>query len=382
MISEKLQNQIGDLRGSMMKLKMNPISNSNLADVKDCINVIFGDVCRQVIYTVNTDKMFFGIVVMPIIPAKEIINILMNNDRYIVNQLYVEIDSKMFDPMLDLDIDEITSLLLREVGHMCSDSTPIQKVKADIDNYLFRQKQTIKISDSIHYAELLSFGVRDALRKTVSVFEANKDEQIDQFDIDCEIDEDIRCAMNKIDDNGYNYNSEIDNKLIFLSWVLRLYRDVLSNRIAALHTLKKAIELTGSTLEKKEMSNIITRLERIDDDSLLTESTFLDELVQTFKRNAKNMKLMGLKGYEDDYYQLEFEVKNMETQDEALLLLHRINSRMAVLDDFMCTEELDKTNYARWRGLYNKYNELRSSLAKNKIYQNKTRLYVNYGFDD
>jgi len=265
---------------------------------------------------------------------------------------------------------------------MVSDASPMQRVKADIDDYLYKENTTIKISDCVHYIELLSFGVRDAIRKTISIFEAEKGSQIDQFDIDCEIDSDLRCAMNKIDNNGYNYNSDIDNKLIFLSWVLRLYCNVLKYRIQSLHTLKKGIELTGSELEKKEMKNIIIRLERIDDDSLLTESSFLDSIAQTFKDNSKKMKIQGIQRYEDDFYQLQFEVNNLETSDDAILILHSINSRMSVLDDFLTSEELDKKSYDKWNALKTKYNELRNSVSKNKVYQNKTRLYVNYGADD
>ena len=383
MISERMQNLIADLRGSLMKLKMNPRGNANLNDIRDSLNAIFGeDKVKQVIYTDNTDKVFFGLIVMPIIPAKDIIDIFLKNDHYVINQVYVELDSKMFNEMLNLSLDEITALVIREVGHMVADASPIETVKADIDNYLYQKNITIKLSDSIHYAELLSFGVRDAIRKTISIFEAPKGEQIDQFDIDCEIDEDLKSAMKKIDDNGYNFNSEIDNKLIFLSWVLRLYRNVLEYRIAAIHTLKKTIELTPSILEKKECGNIITRLERIDDDSLLTEATFLDDIVQNLKRSAKTMKMQGIQKYEDDYYEIQFQVNNLETQDDAVLLLHQISSRMAVLDDLLSSEEMSKGDYAKWRDLYHRYNQLRSSIAKNKIYQNKTRLNVNYGMDD
>lgn len=383
MISEQLQNRICDLSGSILALKASKTKGTALLeDVKYCLNQIFSGVVAQVIYTENSDKPFFGLVVMPVIPGKDIIDIFMKNEQYVINKIYVEFDSKLFSELLDLTNDEITALLIREVGHMVSDSTPIQKVKADIDDYLYQRNETIKISDCVHYVELLSYGVRDAIRKTISVFEAEKEDQIDQFDIDCEIDADLKDAMSKIDDHGYNPNSDIDNKLIFLSWVLRLYRDVLTYRIDSIHDLKESMQLTASQLEIKEMNNIIRRLERIDDDSLLTESSFLDNILQVFKDNSKKMKIMGIQRYEDDYYQLQFEVNNLETQDDAILILHQINSRMAVIDDFLTSEEVDKNTYAKWSALYRNFNELRNSVAKNRLYQNKTRLYVNYGMDD
>ena len=387
MLNETMQNRIGDLSGALMALKMHPKSAIVLQDIRSAINAIFkndkGDgVCKQVIFTENTDKLFFGIVVMPVIPADKIIDILMKDEHYIIPEVYVELDSKLFSEMLDLDVNEITALVLREVDHMVSDARPMEQIKNDIDNYLYKKGENIKLSDSVHYMELLSFGVRDAIRKTVSIFEATKDHITDQSDDDMEITEDLRSAMNKIDNNGFNFNSEIDNKLIFLSWVLRLYRDVLTYRVNAIYTLKHSIRLTPSVLEQKEMKNIISRLERIDDDSLLQEGSVLGSIVDAFRRTSGDMKRNGIKRYEDDFYEIQFEVNNIETQEEAMLLLHRINSRMCVIDDYISTEEMNKSDYHRWTGLYQKYGALRATLAKNKIYQNKTRLYVNYGMDD
>lgn len=382
MLSEQLMNKIAELRACVIALKDHGTKASELVDMNNAINAIFNDCCRQVILTKNTDKIFFGVVVMPIIPAKEILSILMKSDKYIINQIYVELDSKLFNPMLDLTPDEITAIILHEVGMMVSDASPIEKVKADIDNYLYKKNEVIKLSDSVHYMELLSFGVRDSIRKTVSVFERAKGEWATDYDVDCEIDKDLDSAMVKINNNGYNYNGPIDNKFIFLSWVLRLYRKILTYRIPAIHTLKKGILLTASYLERKEMNNIIRRLERIDDDSLLTEANMLTSITNFFKDNAKKMKISGLKQYEDDYYQFKFEANNMETQDEAILLMHRINSRMSVIDDYLSTEEINKEDRTRWQTLYNNFNKLRAEIANSRIYQNKTRIYVNYGVDD
>ena len=382
MLSEQLMNKIAELRACVIALKDHGAKASELVDMNNAINAIFNDCCGQVILTKNTDKIFFGVVVMPIIPAKEILSILMKSDKYIINQIYVELDSKLFSPMLDLTPDEITAIILHEVGMMVSDASPIEKVKADIDNYLYKKNEVIKLSDSVHYMELLSFGVRDSIRKTVSVFERAKGEWTTDYDVDCEIDKDLDSAMIKINNNGYNYNGPIDNKFIFLSWVLRLYRKILTYRIPAIHTLKKGIVLTASYLERKEMNNIIRRLERIDDDSLLTEANMLTSITNFFKDNAKKMKISGLKQYEDDYYQFKFEANNMETQDEAILLMHRINSRMSVIDDYLSTEEISKEDRTRWQTLYSNFNKLRGEIANSRIYQNKTRIYVNYGVDD
>jgi len=380
-LSEKLENDILDFQAAIRTLIAKKDSYTFI-EVRDSINRLFGSGgCKQVIYTENTDKMFFGVCVMPIIPAKSIIGIVQNDDKYMITEYYLELDSKLFDEAMALSYSEIAAIIMHEVGHLITDANPMEIVKNNIDDYLLQRNETIKLTESIHYIEILSYGIRDALRKVTSIFEAEEDKIIDQFDIDCGNSDLLTSAMSKIASNGYNVNHSIDNKIVVLSWVMRLYKDVLSNRIAAIHSLTRGIEITASVLERKEFTNIIRRLERIDDDVLLTES-FVDDIIQVFKRNAKQMKINGISKYDDDYFEIEFNVNNMETQEDAVLLLHQINSRMSVIDDYLSSEEMDKVTYKRWADLYNKYNVLRGTISKNKIYQNKTRLYVNYGFDN
>ena len=387
MLNISLQEKIGDLMGAIINLRTHRGDPNILNDIKNCLNAIFtngGDapVCRQVLYTNNTDKLFFGIIVMPNIEANDVVKMFISNERFTIPQVWVELDSKLFEDDLGLTNNEITALILREVSHIVADSRPVEEVKAEIDSYLLRTASTIKLSDSVHYKELLSFGVRDAIRKITSIFELPMDaDPTDQFDRDMEINIDIKAAMDKIRKSGINPNSEIDNKIIFLGWVLRLYKDVLSNRIPAIHYLNTMIKLTPSQIEAREFKTIIERLKRIDDDSLIREGVF-DSLVDSISKMRFDMKRNGIKKYENDYYEIQFECNNLETQEDAMLMLHRINSRMAVLEDYLTSEELTKADYARWSGLYRKYAELRAELSKNKIYQNKTRVYVNYGMDD
>ena len=369
MTDEMLQTKLGDLAGALGKIKSNPKSVEAREEIRKTLNEIFidpkkhnKDVIRDVLYTDNFDKMFFGVMVMPAMIADDVIKGIIGNEKVVINQVYVELDSKLFDEALDLSIYEIAALIVREVAHMVADSSPMEQIKKDIDLYLFSTGQTLKLSDISHYKEILSYGIRDAIRKSVSIFEINdKSKIVDSFDDELGIKEDIVSAMVKIDKNGYNWNSDIDNKLIFLSWVIRLYKDVIHKRIDAINDLGAAIKLTGSKIEKREMENIIARLSRIDDDSLLQE---------------------GALDYISDFFEIQFEVNNMETQEEAMLLLHRINSRMAVLDDYLTSEDLSASDRKRWERLYSEYNKLRFNLSNNKIYANKTRLYVNYGMDD
>ena len=283
MTDEILQTKLGDLAGAIGKIKNNPKSVSAREEIRKTLNDIFMqpreklnrgsevnysnttghnyDVVRDVLYTDNFDKMFFGVMVMPAMVADEVIKGIIEEEKVIIKQVYVELDSKLFDEALDLSIYEIAALIVREVAHMVADSSPMEQVKKDIDLYLFSTGQTLKLSDVSHYKEILSYGIRDAIRKSVSIFEINdKSNIVDSFDDELGIKEDLVSAMKKIDKNGYNWNRDIDNKLIFLSWVIRLYKDVIHKRIDAINDLGVAIKLTGSKIEKREMENIIARL--------------------------------------------------------------------------------------------------------------------------
>ena len=56
---------------------------------------------------------------------------------------------------------------------------------------------------------------------------------------------------------------------------------------------------------------------------------------------------------------------------------------MSVIADYLSTEEnISTSQRVRWTKLLNDYNMLRNQLASEKLRRNKTRLYVNYGFDD
>ena len=111
----------------MNKLSINH-SSSRLNELKNELNKLFtGAKCREVIFTDNTDKLFFGMRVYPEITGDMAMNILHDNDPVSYDAYYLEIDSKLIDPMLNLNGRELTdiplSLLLLPIG------PPILKVK-------------------------------------------------------------------------------------------------------------------------------------------------------------------------------------------------------------------------------------------------------------
>ena len=87
-------------------------------------------------------------------------------------------------------------------------------------------------------------------------------------------------------------------------------------------------------------------------------------------------KANGIKNYYDDFYEIQFEVNNMDNdRGTAVALLHKINSRMSVIDDYISTEpELNLQTKKRLADLYYKYDELRGNIASQKLKSPQTLL--------
>lgn len=372
--------EIGEINLSVINLKAKPGNKVELNKIKDCLNKIFPDSkCVDVIYTVNTDKMFFGIVTLPILSPNEILNIMTSDEDSKIATYKVELDSKLFCDTIDLSVDEITALIVHEVARLVNDYYPINNARYLIDKAVLDYGITLKMSEYVPYIEIIGYGIKEAARRSVSIFENN---YLVPYYLDetYELTDSLRRAITKLENKGNLWDTEVDNKSIIVKWVVRLYTDILKYRIMSLHTLEKGIELTGSVLVVNEMKNMVKKLRRIDDYSLMQEaSSIINFFNDSKKANLSALdrfKANGIKNYYDDFYEIQFEVNNMDNdRGTAVALLHKINSRMSVIDDYISTEpELNLQTKKRLADLYYKYDELRGNIASQKLKSPQTLL--------
>lgn len=372
--------EIGEINLSVINLKAKPGNKIELNKIKDCLNKIFPDSkCVDVIYTVNTDKMFFGIVTLPILSPNEILNIMTSDEDSKIATYKVELDSKLFCETIDLSVDEITALIVHEVARLVNDYYPINNARYLIDKAVLDYGITLKMSEYVPYIEIIGYGIKEAARRSVSIFENN---YLVPYSLDetYELTDSLRRAITKLENKGNLWDTEVDNKSIIIKWVVRLYTDILKYRIMSLHTLEKGIELTGSVLVVNEMKNMVKKLHRIDDYSLMQEaSSIINFFNDSKKANLSALdrfKANGIKNYYDDFYEIQFEVNNMDNdRGTAVALLHKINSRMSVIDDYISTEpELNLQTKKRLADLYYKYDELRGNIASQKLKSPQTLL--------
>lgn len=355
------------LEDAMSKIKLNP-TNDRLMNLRNVLNNLFkGTNCSGLIYTKNTDKPLFGMCVMPVINETDVKKMILENDFSTLKQNYfLEFDSKLFE--IGLTTRELVAVVLHEIGHIILDiDKAVDEVTKSFYMYLQKNMETIDMQRFIKYADLLAFGFRDAIRKINNIF-SDEETNADSYAVALGYGQELISALKKITDRCTLLNKDLDNKLLVLQWTLRLYKNMKLRRIPALRTLEKTYQMTGSELEKREINKCMNALKQYEYDAI-DESAVIEEKAKLsiFRR----FKYKGMRGIEDDLYGLTLRVKSVDEQDEALMILRDINSRLAILDDYISSEDLDQNDLERWNAVRKKYLMLREELSKKTTYDDK-----------
>lgn len=347
---------------------------SILNDLKRELNNLFTEAkCEEIIYTKNTDKLFFGACVTPILNNEETLEIVLGDNEFRIKKYFLELDSKLL--MIGLTDREFTAILLHEIGHMVINDIPVKRVRENIDKYFQDKDQILSLKASAQYTQLLNFAIKDTLKKVTSIRYKNNEEVLaDSFVAMCGYGQDLISAESKITSNIWSTTVGVkEPKLIILDFVFRVYTNMKFARIPALKTLEKSKSYTGSTLEKKEIDKVIKAIQYIDTD-VLGESTELMESVKRKNSLFKRLKVNGLRSIEDDLYEFRMRAKAAKTEDEAMYTLRQINARLAILDDYIRYEDIDEEERQKYVELIMQYKEVREYLSTKKVFNKK-----NYG---
>lgn len=352
---------------------------SDLKVLKDELNKFFKDsTCKEVLYTNNTDKMFFGMKIIAMIDADDIYDYLVEDEPVRIGKYIIEIDSHLLNPILDLTERELLAILLHEVGHMVGDTTPIENARRELNSYLAANKDHIRIAQSIHYKEFLAYGLKDYLSKQQSMFYTSDASEIlaDEFAMSYGFSNDLSHAYSKITSNNMKLyeNSEVSKFAVF-AWTLNLYNNLKTRRIGALHTLSRAKQLTGSRLEKLELDNVMRRIKRIDDDILVEASSIHSKLREKLKKHRLN----NMRTIDSTMYELSMQIRNVEDEDDALYLMRQLNNNIAIIDEYKNSPDCDNQEVQKWNNLMDKFIQLRDKLSSTVVYKNKTYgIFVQY----
>lgn len=381
----KLKDAYDDIEIAVQNIKKDP-KQEFILDLQNALNKFFDAKCLRVLYTNNTDKLFFGIYAMPKIDAEQVIKIITGGEKYVIEEYYLELDSKLFQEDINLSSKEIAALLMHEVYNLVSDAAPCESVCKAIDAHLTKNNDVLKISDSIHYMELLSYGFRDAVRKFITIFdkkEVDNNPVMNDFFEWCSYEQNIKSAFNKIALNWYNYNKEINNKFIVLAWVLRVYKNVRDNRIPALMMIDRCKQLSPSKIEIKELDNIARRLNRIDDDALIESAGIAEHILYEEVKSSilPNKKMKSVpEAMEDDLVKIAMEQQNaLENEPDAIpMLMANINSKLAYLQDYVENNQLTKEEFKQLDRMYKELTVKRDQLFKGDLYDTRMKIYDEY----
>ena len=345
-------------------------SSSNLSKLKNELNKFFIKArCKEVLYTVNTDKLFFGMRVYPVFDGNKAIEILGDKKSVPFEEYYVEFDSKLFDPMLGLNKREKTAILLHEVGHIVYDTATIDEVRAQIDMYFSKSGDYVDVNASKGYKELIGYALKDSIVKMGSLFTkfGNTELVADTFVVSCGYGPDLESAMRKIIRSSTYMGKNVDDRFITLSWVLRLRNEFAIRRLPAVKTLNKAKQLTASKLEQREIayaSNIMSRT-----DLGLSEG-FIDDIKSRFSKKFNDFKLKGIRSIRNDIYELNLRLRTAESAEDLMYIIRQANTNVTILQDYLAEDLSDDERKAVMNALDELY-EVRQKAAKEQTVRDR-----------
>lgn len=366
-----IEDFIGRLRSNYLSGRSDFPTDMDLLYFKNELNNVTGNTikCVKVIFTNNTDKMFFGMCVYPNIPNAQVNEILFTDKEIKITTYLLEIDSKLFD--IGLTAREVTAIMLHEIGHIVLNKKNIFEFRKYFDKYITDNNMVNTLKKG-RDSNLFSIAISDTIIKALSIFYANNDEfRADSFAVSCGYGQSLINAMKKV--NASNKIIKPVVKFSILDWVFRNQASIIPNsRVAALEVLTKAKAVYGSAIYQQRLADII---ENIRLGSIYTEDSDI------FTEKSFSAKYKGMRAVEDDFYEYSVRVKNAETEEDVFFALRGINYRMRLIDDFLNIngDDLDDREIKRWSDLYSNYNALRNELSTKKSYNFKTYgLYFDY----
>lgn len=331
--------------------------------VQAVLNQIFGDgSCYSMYLTNNIDRPLFGVRISPIITQKETLDIIFGEDPIQLGQFSAEIDLTLFknyDPM------EVAAYLVEDIASVLNPHI-IDSVRALFDLTITGEGKTVSLQNSVAYTQILTFGIKDIIHKITSLLYKDTDiiganDYAKVYETG-EILTQIAGRLRNCVFEGQDVAAA--PKLGILQWCLMIYDELADHYRNAECALKEAICLTGSVLEQNEAKKTLVCIQKAVNEVISENANVYDSICESF---FGRLKKNGLRSIADDLYEFRIRLKNCEDIDEAMYILHQINSRIAILEDYIDSEDISNAERNRWQALIAEYIMLRAELSKKKI---------------
>lgn len=335
---------------------------NSLEKLRRELNSFFKDsFCKDILYTNNTDKLFFGMCVTTIFDDNTVFNILSDTDNNSNTQYILEVDSKLLD--LGLSTKEFVAILLHEIGHVVNNTQGVDAVKNYLNIYLAKNRESIDAKKVAKCLPIFKYAISNSITKLTSLFYKDYEEVIaDEFVIACGYGQYLESGMKIIISSIGSLNKTANvNKLIALQWALRIYKDFSIRRVNVLQTLRNIEPSLATQTDKKHVKSIINTVSNPIHESFDTREFFKERERKHIRKSIKN--------FENDYYDILLRAKNTQDYNESLTLLRKVNSMISLLEDFISSEKID--NKDKWFDIIDKFKELRELLSNKEVYKDK-----------
>jgi hypothetical protein len=167
--------------------------------------------------------------------------------------------------------------------------------------------------------------------------------------------------MNKLGNIGDLWDKNVNGSYNVIEWTLRLYKDILTYRIPALHTLRRALTLTGSEFDRIEITRLIKRLGTIDDESLIQESAIGTPKRKLYDSIIKEEKYIS--EFPSMFDMLKTETLACESVVDLQNVLNTTNVLMMHIDNYLESGNADSNMVPILETIYDKSDTIRTTIA-------------------
>lgn len=346
--------------------------------LRNNIKELFPDYNLSMMYiSDNTDKELFGIFINR---KFNIGNMLLPEDMRDITEremvlFDIDIDSKLFT--MGFDAREIASFIIYDLYKILSYDATLDVVAA-YDAICAGRESSFnkKIVGKVPMENLFKFCASDYLYRSRSIFSCSVDYLIRIPDILAAygLDEVFMQASDKLVKHDYMMNKTCKPPAaLSLNWMMSAVYRYTDRSTEILDTLRDFMDTSGSTLINS-FAKIIAKQ--------LVDATvrFFRKEIATEASLFAGIRKNGLKSLENDLFEYEMRVKNIEDENSAIFLMRQINSRMSIIQDYLDEEDkIPEAEMKRWQKIYDRYEKLRIQMTNKPIYSKKMYgLFVDY----
>lgn len=358
-----------------------------LNDLKDVLNSIFDtNKCINIVYTLNTDKQFFGIRINPNMSPADATIILSSDERVKLNKYQIEFDSKLFG--MGLTSEELAAITIFEIASIMDTPEIFDRLRATIDSTIVKSDDIINIRDSVNYAQLIIFALKDTLSKLGSMlYKEDKDELRSVAIQSTNLEDYIISAKDKISSNITGMSDSFRTaRPVILQWMFVMYKDYRTNNQIITDTLRDAKVFAASKLDIDEINKTLASIDRLNGNiTAVGEGISLNKFFDAAHISVvneislfKNLKKNGLRGIENELYEYSMRVKNCTEAEDAYMIMRGINSRLGILEDYLTNEDMSDYDRKHWEFIAQQYRELRIRLSQKKFKEKQYGLFFDY----